>query len=75
MQRSTDKTRRLPRRERPPTSWRNKLSVPLAVAGGALFLGSYLGVVALPFDQHHVVTQIVGLGVAIIGLGWIGTRR
>lgn len=75
MQRSADKTPRLPRRERPARSWRQRLSVPFAVGGAALFVASYFGLFALPFDTHHVVSQMIGLGVGIIGLSWIGTRR
>ena len=42
--------------------------------GALLFLYGYLGaatgLVSLPFDRHHVVSQIVGLVLVVVGLSW-----
>ncbi|MGH8985658.1 MAG: hypothetical protein ACRDY6_17525 [Acidimicrobiia bacterium] len=67
------------RLRREATGWRGRAAVPLAVAGGALFLvgniTSRLGVILIPFDQHHVVSQLGGGVVIMIGLGWLGRNR
>ncbi len=60
--------RRRTRRWRRPAGWS-------AVAVGALlflygYLGATTGLVSLPFDRHHVVSQIIGLVLAVVGLGW-----
>ena len=70
---------RLESRRQSSRSWRQRLIVPLAVSGGVLFvvgyLGGTMGLDVLPFDRHHVFTQVAGIGVALLGLSWIGTRR
>ncbi len=66
---------RRPRRR----TWRQRLGVPLAVFGAVLFLVGYLGTTTgttvLPFDRHHVLTQVGGFLIGFVGLSWIGTRR
>ena len=51
-----------------------RLGWPLALGGGALFLAGYIGaqagVTILPFDQHHVISQVGGLLVAFTGVIW-----
>jgi len=70
---SVRKRRSLPRR----------LGWPLCAIGGVLFLlgniGARTGIVFLPFDQHHVIAQLGGALLGIIGLLWAtgaqGIRR
>lgn len=38
-------------------------------------MGANLGFRVLPFDQHHVLAQVGGLVLAIVGLSWLGARR
>ncbi len=49
----------------------------LAVLGLVLFLsgslGASLGIVILPFDQHHVIGQFGGIVVAVVGVN-VATR-
>ena len=74
-----EQTPRLESRLQSGRSWRQRLSVPLAVSGGVLFVLGYLGATmgfdVLPFDRHHVFTQVGGIAVGLLGLSWIGTRR
>lgn len=77
--RSRRSTQKVERRQRPARTWRQRLSIPFAVAGTVVFVGGYtgalLGFQILPFDQHHAVAQMGGLALAIVGLSWLGTRR
>lgn len=54
-------------------SSRDRLIMLAAIPLGALLLlvgqlGARTGVVSLPFDQHHVLTQLVGAGLLLFGL-------
>lgn len=53
---------------------RRRVGWPLAVAGAVLFIlgqvGSRTGIVFLPFDRHHVISQVGGFFLAIRGLTW-----
>jgi len=44
------------------------------VLGVRLFLYGYIGaatgLISLPFDRHHVASQIAGAVVAVLGLRW-----
>lgn len=77
--REPEQTPRLESRRQSGRSWRQRLSVPLAVSGGVLFvvgyLGATMGFTVLPFDPHHVFTQVFGIVLGFVGLSWIGTRR
>lgn len=33
-----------------------------------------MGLNVLPFDRHHVFTQVIGIAVGLLGLSWIGSR-
>lgn len=67
-----------PARRRRPRSPRRLAAWALAALGLALFLvgniGALTGLITLPFDQHHVLTQLGGGAVAIVGLG-VATKR
>ena len=43
----------------------NLLVFAVALLGLAMFVLARLGVTVLPFDQHHVLTQFLGIGLAI----------
>lgn len=43
----------------------NLLVFGVALLGLALFVLARVGVTVLPFDQHHVLTQFLGIGLAI----------
>lgn len=43
----------------------NYLVFTLALLGLALFVLARIGVTVLPFDQHHVFTQFLGMGLAL----------
>lgn len=59
--------------------WRGCVAVPLAVLGGLWFLigniASRMGVVLLPFDRHHLVSQFGGVAVAMVGVSWLGRKE
>lgn len=59
--------------------WRGRVAVPLAVLGGLWFLvgnvTSRMGVVLLPFDRHHLVSQFGGAAVAMVGVSWLGRKE
>ncbi|MGH2829435.1 MAG: hypothetical protein ACRDJM_03020 [Actinomycetota bacterium] len=54
--------------------WRQRVGWPLAAIGAALFIvgqvGSRTGLISLPFDRHHVISQVGGFFLAIRGLIW-----
>jgi hypothetical protein len=50
------------------SSRRNHLVFAVALLGVALFVLARIGVTVLPFDQHHVLTQFLGLGLALAAL-------
>ncbi|MGH3443167.1 MAG: hypothetical protein ACRDUY_14225 [Nitriliruptorales bacterium] len=58
-------------------TWRKRIGWGAAVLGLVLFLtgslGARLGVVLLPFDQHHVIGQFGGIVLALVGVS-IATR-
>lgn len=64
------------RRTRRPQSqgpgWPKRIGWGVAIAGVVLFLsgnlGASLGVVILPFDQHHVIGQFGGALLALLGV-------
>jgi hypothetical protein len=43
----------------------NYLVFIVALLGLALFVLARIGVTVLPFDQHHVLTQFLGIGLAL----------
>jgi hypothetical protein len=47
------------------TSRTNVLVFAVALLGLTLFILARLGVTALPFDQHHVLTQLIGIGLVL----------
>jgi hypothetical protein len=53
---------------------KRRLGWPMALMGGGLFLAGYVGAQAgttiLPFDQHHIVSQIGGLLIGLTGVIW-----
>lgn len=56
------------------TGPRERVGWLLVAAGVALFLvgsiGARSGLVTLPFDQHHILSQLIGLTVAVLGFSW-----
>lgn len=65
-------------RARAESTLRNRLGWPLFALGALLFLvgniTSRAGVVVLPFDTHHVVSQFGGAVLATVGLMWATGR-
>lgn len=53
---------------------KRRLGWAMVILGVALFLmgqiGARTGFVLLPFDQHHVLSQVAGFFLAIQGLIW-----
>lgn len=52
---------------------RDRLIMLVAIPLGALLfligqLGARTGTISLPFDQHHVLTQLIGAGLLLLGL-------
>ncbi len=43
----------------------NYLVFTVALLGLTLFVLARVGVTVLPFDQHHVLTQFLGIGLAL----------
>lgn len=54
--------------------WRKRFGWTTVAVGAALFIvgsvGARTGVVVLPFDPHHIFSQVGGAALAIIGLTW-----
>jgi hypothetical protein len=54
--------------------WRRRVGWPLVAVGVLLFaygyLGATTGLVSLPFDRHHVASEITGLVLVLRGLIW-----
>jgi hypothetical protein len=54
--------------------WRRRVGWPLVAVGVLLFaygyLGATTGLVSLPFDRHHVASEITGLVLMVRGLIW-----
>lgn len=65
-----------PQSKRRNRDFRGRAALPLIVLGGLLFLagtiGARTGVLALPFDPHHVFGQVGGGVILAIGLLWLG---
>lgn len=57
-ERTTDGARRRP-------AWANRAVFAVALLGLLLFVLARIGVNVLPFDQHHVITQFLGIGLMI----------
>lgn len=49
----------------PRPQWANYLVLSIVLLGLALFVLARLGVTVLPFDQHHLLTQLLGIGLAL----------
>ena len=66
---------RVLRPSRPRWSW---LAWPTVLVGVALlavgWIGAKTGAVAIPGDRHHVLSQLIGLGLLFLGVR-IGGRR
>lgn len=67
---------------RPFGRLRRRLGWPLAALGVVMFAATYVGAASganlLPFDRHHVIGQLGGAVLVVIGVGWAtsgGTRR
>ena len=54
-----------PRRTSRRSSRINQVALGVGLLGLALFVSARLGVAALPFDQHHVLSQFLGIGLAL----------
>lgn len=58
---------------------RRRLGWPLAALGTALFAATYIGAMSgveiLPFDRHHVVGQLGGALLAMVGVAWATAGR
>jgi hypothetical protein len=54
---------RTPAARRSPRT--NYLVFAVGVLGLTLFVLARVGVTVLPFDQHHVLTQFLGIGLAL----------
>jgi hypothetical protein len=51
----------------------------LVVLGASLFaigfIGSVSGAITLPYDRHHIFTQVVGLVAVATGFSWASGER
>lgn len=65
---------RMLRKRSAESDWRKRIGLGLAVAGAILFIGGNIGartgITFLPFDPHHIYSQIVGGIVGIMGAMW-----
>jgi hypothetical protein len=54
--------------------WRRRVGWPLVALGVVLFaygyIGATTGLVSLPFDRHHVASEITGVVLVLRGLIW-----
>jgi hypothetical protein len=54
--------------------WRRRVGWPLVALDVLLFaygyIGATTGLVSLPFDRHHVASEITGLALVLRGLIW-----
>ncbi len=61
-----------PATRKPERVWRKRIGWIMVAVGLPMFLigniGARTGVVTLPFDPHHVIAQLGGALVAIVGL-------
>ncbi len=55
-------------------NWRRRVGWPVVAVGVLLalygFVGATTGAITLPFDRHHVASEIVGLLLVVLGLRW-----
>jgi hypothetical protein len=60
------------RRPRLPGSLHSALTGFLIAGGSAMFvlarIGAATGAITIPFDMHHVISQILGMGMLLAGL-------
>ena len=56
----------------PRRPWWSRLAWPVAILGIIVFVvgwvGAKSGVIAIPFDPHHVLSQFVGFGLVFVGV-------
>ena len=54
--------------------WRRRVGWPLVALGVLVFaygyIGATTGLVSLPFDRHHVASEITGVVLVLRGLIW-----
>lgn len=65
------------RLRRGPPPWRTFVGWITAISGVLLFVFGYVASgagIEIPFDEHHILTQVAGLSLAVLGLAW-ATRR
>lgn len=79
---SADRTTPVKPRKRRGSSDRNarqRTGLILAIVGGVLFIASAIGaragVVILPLDPHHVVGQLGGAAIALLGISLMRRER
>lgn len=67
--------REIKRAQRERRDWRQRVAVPLIIAGAVWFIagqiGARTGIMSLPFDPHHIFSQVAGALVALRGLMWL----
>ena len=65
---------RMLRKRSAEPDWRKRIGWALAVAGAVLFVGGNIGartgITFLPFDPHHMYSQVGGGIVGITGVMW-----
>ena len=65
---------RMLRKRSSEPDWRKRIGWGLAVAGAILFIGGNIGartgITFLPFDPHHIYSQIGGAIVGMTGAMW-----
>lgn len=56
------------------TDWRKRVGWVLVALGGVAFIGGNIGartgLMFLPFDPHHMFTQLGGAAIGMTGLMW-----
>lgn len=68
-----------PQRRRQRRSTLHNAGLITLIAGillfGASSLGARAGFTVLPFDPHHIIGQLAGAGVGLVGASLIGRRQ
>ena len=63
----------------PNPPWWSRLAWPVAILGLIVFVigwvGAKSGAIAIPFDPHHALSQLVGFGLVFVGIRLGGGRR
>ena len=63
----------------PGSPWWSRLAWPVAIVGGIVFVigwvGAQTGAIAIPFDPHHALSQVVGFGLVFVGIRLGSGRR